>query len=37
MITNLELIINILLHVFILFCILSLIYWLIISKLEKKA
>ena len=37
MITNLELIINILLHVFILFCILSLIYWLIISKLEKKS
>lgn len=37
MITNLELIINILLHVFILFCILSLIFWFVISKLEKKS
>lgn len=37
MITNLELIINILLHVFILFCILSLIFWFVISTLEKKS
>jgi len=35
MITNIELIVNILLHVFILFGILSLIFWFVISKLEK--
>jgi hypothetical protein len=37
MITRIELIINILLHVFILFGILSLIFWLIICKLEKES
>ena len=37
MVTNAEIIINILMHVLILFTILSLIFWFVISKIEKQS